>query len=440
MTRDLVIMRNGAWILAGGLILPLSVADPSLYRIVEKICVLVSAEIALTLVSRLWCFERSWMAIRHRGTALLLFLLLGLVEDCAVRDSSWCDHRIVVVTAASLLAGLGVGIVVRLLLIWLVVSFDLRETTALAIVLSSGGLLGGVIRRWRPKVAAQPITGFYLATAVSFLRDLSILVYAPSGTVLPNPAELCFAPILQGLGTALTLKMVAEVRQYDEQIRAVTKAEVRSLQARLNPRFLGDALDSVTGFAATEPQKIPPAIGRLRHFLRASFDQHERPLVQLEEELSVVSAFLEIEALRLPGKLRIARNVDSRTLKALIPPFSLQGLVQNAIEHGRPVLPTVFDVDISISAKGEWLEVRVSDNGIGVSGPLVERVFFRERPRPGGLWLLRRQLKELFGNSFTLEISSDLGAGTTAILRLPLRVSSRIFSRINAPIPECDIC
>jgi len=431
-------MRNGAWILVAGLILLVSAAEPSLYRIVEKICVLVSAEIALTLVSRLWRFDRSWVAVRHRGAALLLFLLLGLVEDCVVRDSSWCDHRIVVVTAASLLAGVGVGIVVRLFLIWLILSFDFRETTTLAIVLSSGGVLGGVIRRWRPKLATQPLTGFYLATTLSFLRDLSLLFYAPAGTVLPNLEDLYFAPILQGLGTALILKMVTEVRQYDEQIRAATKAEFRSLQARLNPRFLGDALNSVTDFAATEPEKIPHAIGRLRHFLRASFDQPERPLVQLEEELAVVSAFLEIEALRLPGRLEVVRNVDSRTLKALIPPFSLQGLVENAIEHGCPVVPAVFDVDISISAKGEWLEMRVSDNGIGVSGPQVERVFFGEKPRPGRLWLLRQQLKELFGKSFTLEISSDLGAGTTAILRVPLQVRSPISSRISAPLLGCD--
>jgi two-component system sensor histidine kinase LytS len=56
-------------------------------------------------------------------------------------------------------------------------------------------------------------------------------------------------------------------------------------------------------------------------------------LVQLAEELSVVSAYLEIESLRLPDQLEVIQNVDSRLTQALVPPFSLQGLVENALEH-----------------------------------------------------------------------------------------------------------
>jgi len=63
----------------------------------------------------------------------------------------------------------------------------------------------------------------------------------------------------------------------------------------------------------------------------------------------------------------------------------------------------------------------VSDNGTGVPGTQVERVFFPKRPQVGRLALLRRQLKELFGKSFKLEICSEIGAGTTASLSLPLK-------------------
>src|ERR1700752_393620 len=162
-------MYNGAWIVIGGLIFLLGISDLWLESIFDKICLLTSAGIALTLVPRFGRLGASILAVRNRGSALLLFLLLGFIEDCAVRDTSWFNHRIVAVSAASLLAGLGVGSVVRLFVIWLAVSYAPRDTSTVGILLSSGGLLGGLIHGWRPKLAEQPLTGFCLAASISFL-------------------------------------------------------------------------------------------------------------------------------------------------------------------------------------------------------------------------------------------------------------------------------
>ena len=417
-------MYNGVWIVIGGLVFLLGISDLWLESIFDKICFLISSGIALTLLPRFGRGGTSLLAVRDRWSALILFLLLGFVEDCAVRDTSWLDHRIVAVTAASLLAGAGVGVVVRLFVIWLAISYDPREMSTVTIVISSGGLFGGLIHRWRPKLAEQPLTGFCLAASVSFLRDIWILLYARSEKSVPTLGHLFLAPILQGLGTALTLAMVAKAREQDDQSRAVARAEVRALQARLNPRFLGDALNSLARYATAESQKIPYAVGQLRRFLRASFDQHDRPFVRLEEELSVVSAYLEIESMRWPGQLEVVQNVDARGLPALIPPFALQGLVENAVVHGRRPAPEVCRVHITISTKHERLEMTVTDNGMGVPGTQMEQVFFPERSPLGRLTLMRRQLGELFGNSFKLEIDSEIGAGTRAALSLPLQIDS----------------
>ena len=77
--------------------------------IFNKICVLVTAAFALTLVPGFRQSERSLLSVRDRGTALLVFLLLGIVEEASVRQTGWFNHRIVVVCAAGLLAGPGVG-------------------------------------------------------------------------------------------------------------------------------------------------------------------------------------------------------------------------------------------------------------------------------------------------------------------------------------------
>ena len=79
-----------------------------------------------------------------------------------------------------------------------------------------------------------------------------------------------------------------EVRDRDEQTRAAASAELLALQARMNPHFLFNALNTLAALSRIAPREVPRAVGRLRHFLRASFDQHERALVPLEEELAIV--------------------------------------------------------------------------------------------------------------------------------------------------------
>src|SRR6201993_3477819 len=183
-------MGNGAWIVIGGLAFLLGISDLWLESIFEKICLLTSAGVALTLVPRFGRLGASILAVRNRGSALLLFLLLGFIEDCAVRDTGWFNHRIVAVSAASLLAGIGVGAGVRLFVIWLAVSCDPTEMTAVAIIISSGGFLGGLINFLRPKLTQQPTTGYYLGASVSFLRDVSMLLFAPGDRSVPTLGHL----------------------------------------------------------------------------------------------------------------------------------------------------------------------------------------------------------------------------------------------------------
>src|SRR5262249_20272732 len=83
------------------------------------------------------------------------------------------------------------------------------------------GLVGGLLYRWRPKLAQHPLTGFGLTLAVSLLRSGLLFLYAPSPQAALNSLEeIGMAPVLQGLGTALILAVVEQVRDHDEQVRA----------------------------------------------------------------------------------------------------------------------------------------------------------------------------------------------------------------------------
>jgi LytS/YehU family sensor histidine kinase len=230
--------------------------------------------------------------------------------------------------------------------------------------------------------------GFCLTLAVSSLRNSLIIFYA-SGALMGMQMfrQIGIVPVLQGLGTALILVIVALVRDRDEQTQAAASADVRSLQSRMNPHFLFNALNTLAALATIAPREIPCAAGRLRNFLRASFDQHERELVPLGEELAVVRAYLEIESLQRCNGLKIEETIDPGLSEALVPPFSLQP-VENAVQHGLQSSPKAGRLRIVVvRGMGVWLDISISDDGQGVRATEIERVFFPAHPRVHALSL-----------------------------------------------------
>src|SRR5580704_1391327 len=359
----------------------------------NDICVLVTAAFVLTFVPGFRLQERSLLSMRDTGTALLVFLVLGLVEEASVSRSGWLNERIVAVCAAGLVAGPWVGLAVSVFVTWLAVRLDGLPLASIGISMLGGGLTGGWLYHWRPKLAQHPLTGFSLTLAVSLVRRGLICFEASNvGGALHAFGQIVTAPVVQGLGTALILAIVARVRDHDEQTRAAVSAEVRALQARMNPHFLFNALNTLAALATFAPREVPRAAGRLRHFLRASFDQHERALVPLGEELAVVRAYLDVESLRLGRRLKVEEAIEVGLSEVLTPSFSLQPLVENAVQHGLQSSATAGRLRLAVHAAGEWLEMSVSDDGQGVPSREIEHVFFAKRSRVHALSLLRWRL------------------------------------------------
>ena len=390
--------------------------------ILSKVCVLVTAAFLLTLVPGFRRPSRSLLSVRDRGTALLVFLLLGFLEEAVVRQTGWFNQRIVADCAAGLVAGPMVGLIVGGVVTWLAVGFDGMPFWSIGVSMLCGGLAGGLLQKWRPRLAQNPWSGFLLTLAVSWLRTGLLLIFAPR-TALAAQAwhQLGGAPVIQGLGTALILAIVAQARQRDDQARAAASAEVRAMQARMNPHFLFNALNAVSALATVAPREVPHVVGRLRKFLRASFDQPEQAFVPLEEELTVVYAYLDIEALRLGNRIELERAIQPCVSDALIPPFSLQPIVENALQHGVRSMPRAGRLRLAISTTEKWLDVSVSDNGRGVPSAEVEKIFFGDGSEIHAMALLRRRLESLYRDSFRLDVQSELERGTTVTMRIPLQ-------------------
>jgi two-component system, LytTR family, sensor kinase len=134
------------------------------------------------------------------------------------------------------------------------------------------------------------------------------------------------------------------------------------------------------------------------------------------------ASYLDIESLRLGNRLILEQAIDCGLAEALIPPFSLQPLVENAVQHGLQSSPKARCLRLAGRRRvGEWFDLSVSDDGQSLPSTEIEQIFLAERPRVHALRLLRRRLQALFGRSFKLEVHSEIGKGTKVTMRIPLQ-------------------
>lgn len=389
---------------------------------VEQVCVLISISFVMA---------RTHLTVRTRAASHSLgrwlasfafFLLMAMTEEVVASRHVQMSARIVSACAAGLLCGPVVGLCVGLGTALMRQLLGLTPPLAFGLILGGGGLVGGIIHDFLPRWHLRSVTGFVLGTSISTLRYavtslLSGLVAAP-GPPLSFGREAMTAAV-NGLGVAVILKVFEQVGELERSSRAAAMAEVRSLQARMNPHFLFNALNTIAAMASPCPEKIPTAVARLGRFLRGSLEQHDRPTVTLREELGIATAYLEIEALRFGDRLRLEIDVPGSLLDAQVPPFSVQPLAENAVRHGIQSLPEGGLVRIAAVRVEAMIVVTVEDSGVGLSDEACERISSAAEPEAHALSLLKRRLAGLYGRDQGLDVRRSRGGGTTAEFRIP---------------------
>ncbi len=209
-------------------------------------------------------------------------------------------------------------------------------------------------------------------------------VDSPLNILMQVGAVLIFAGLMLRywyLQNALTLRQ-----------QATTLAELDALQARLNPHFLFNALNSVAALIRQDSRRAEQAVEHLSDLMRASL-RSQQALISLREELDLTRAYLWLEQARLGDRLVIEWDVDERLLEQPVPMLSLQPLVENAVRHGVAPRPEGGTVQIDISAAVQVWMMRVKN-------PLPAE------PVPSGnrfaLGTLRARGESLLGENFQL--------------------------------------
>jgi LytS/YehU family sensor histidine kinase len=367
------------------------------------------------------------------GRLGVLFGLVGLVELWVARDRSPYDTYTLIITFVALRFGARIGGIAALIVgigapLFLQAEALMRTWAALAMSLGAGL----TVRRALP----APKTNLACVLAI-ILAELGAIL---ARTLLHSQYEIVFSPELallkvgaNGLG-ALLLQMVlsdAEARQRSEGLRLeversrtrLVESQLAALQARVHPHFLFNALTSIAALCRIAPLKAEKAVVQLGQLMRRALESTPRSLTPLRDELDAVTGYLELEALRLGKRLSVEQEIAPECLGALVPPFALQTLVENAILHGiGPRLePAVLRIQIAWRKRGTL--ICVADSGIGME---LERLAHARNAwsaesggRPHGLQLANEQLVLLLGRSARLRLFSKPNQGTLAVFIVP---------------------
>jgi two-component system, LytTR family, sensor kinase len=144
-----------------------------------------------------------------------------------------------------------------------------------------------------------------------------------------------------------------------------TKAELDALQARINPHFLHNALNSVASLIHLDPDRAEQMVLLLSKFYRYSTGQrHDGHLAPLADELELVATYLEVEKMRFGERLQYVIEVTDEALRpVLVPRFLLQPLAENAVKHGLAKTAAPGQIRLRASLENDLLHLEVTDPG-----------------------------------------------------------------------------
>ncbi|HTZ74083.1 MAG TPA: histidine kinase [Candidatus Aquilonibacter sp.] len=197
---------------------------------------------------------------------------------------------------------------------------------------------------------------------------------------------------------AVTASHEAEARAIVAQVLA-RDAELKALKAQVNPHFLFNSLNSISALTSSDPAKAREMCILLGDFLRRTLGLGAKTAIPLEEELSLIHAFIAVEKIRFGSRLEMLETVDPDAQSLMVPPLLLQPLVENAVVHG-----------VANLVNGGWIQLNVKAGG-GLLSVVVENEFDPEAPprhRNGvGLSNVQQRLETRYGKRASMDVAAN---------------------------------
>ena len=290
------------------------------------------------------------------------------------------------------------------------------------------------LQRARGDAAWPEVTAAYVVMAILGTYAASMFVHrfvqrgfldGPRAWVDVGLWALLFSALFSGMSLARhfheeTVRRAAQV----ERVRAeLVRAELRALQAQVNPHFLFNTLNSIAALIAVNPAAAEDLTTRLADVFRYALTATRRETAPLEDELEFVRTWLSIEHVRFGDRLRVEEAIGPDLGSVRVPALLLQPLVENAVRYAVGHGPEGGTVRIVAERRDASLRLTVADDGPGFD-PTAP-------PRGTGTGLegVRERLR-LAGDGHRMDLDTAPGHGTRVTLTLPLE------PRPPRPLPD----
>jgi chemotaxis protein histidine kinase CheA len=210
--------------------------------------------------------------------------------------------------------------------------------------------------------------------------------------------------------------------------RQLAEAQLKTMQAQVEPHFLFNTLASVDYLIETDPARASRMQKNLIQYLRAALPQMRQASSTLGQEMAQCRSYLEILKVRMDDRLQFAITMPAGLSTAAFPPMMLQTLVENSIKHGLEPKPEGGVLTLSADVVNGNLRVVVSDTGLG---------FGAAGSGGGGVGLnnVRERLQALFGARGRLTIEANSPSGTIATIQVPYTVGVAEPAPQSSPQP-----
>ena len=240
----------------------------------------------------------------------------------------------------------------------------------------------------------------------------------------PHKANRPQFELVKGLSKLLSIQLSAG--ELERQAELTAKAEVKALQAQINPHFLFNTINTIAALTRTDPMRARELLREFASFYRQTLENSEA-LIAIAKELEQTKRYLGFEHARF-GADRIIEHeyVEAGCEEILVPAFIIQPIVENAVRHAmrddRPL-----HIDIHVTTEGDDVLISVTDDGLGMDEDDAARLVAHaqgttvssgDKGTGIALYNVRERIEHIFGAESGIEIMSRPDEGTSVTIRL----------------------